>query len=584
MRAADGHRVLAVVAGSAVNQDGASNGLTAPNGPSQQRVIRAGAGQRGAAARPGGRGGGARDGDALGDPIEAQALMATYGQGRAAGRPLWLGSVKSNIGHAQAAAGVAGVIKMVLALRHGMLPPTLHVDEPSPHVDWSAGAVRLLTEAVPWPRGDRPRRAGVSSFGISGTNAHVILEEAPAEPASRSRRPGGLAVPVLGPGAVAWVVSGRTAGGLAGQAGRLAEWWPPGRAWTWPMWGGRWRRPGRRSSTGRWSPAAAGRSWRRAGGGGGGRAGPGRGDRDGRRPTRAGSCSCSPVRGRSGPGWAGSWRRARRCSRRGWLSAGGAGPVRGLVAGGGCRGAAARLDRVDVVQPALWAVMVSLAAVWQAAGVVPDAVVGHSQGEIAAAYVAGVLSLEDAARVVALRSRALGVLAGRGGMVSVAEPAGRSVSGWRPGVTGVSVAAVNGPAATVVSGEPGALAELARQCAATGCGPGCCRSTTPPTRAGGADPRDVLAALAGVVAGPGAGPDGLGDDRRVAGRARAGRGYWYASLRAPVEFDRAVRALAGDGHRVFIEVSPHPVLTAAIPRRWRTAGRGGPGGGRDAAP
>ncbi len=452
-----GHRVLGLVSGSAVNQDGASNGLTAPNGPSQERVIRQALAAAGL--NPGdvdvveGHG----TGTSLGDPIEAQALLATYGRDREHGA-LRLGSIKSNIGHTQAAAGVAGVIKMVLAMRHRVLPQTLHVDAPSPHVDWRAGAVRLLTEAEPWPAADRPHRAGVSSFGVSGTNAHVIIEEAPAEPAREEPQAPPPAVPVL--------ISARSEAALRAQADRLRAHLIA--------------RPEITLLDVGFSQATTRAHLER-------RAAIVATDRgvllSGLKALSAGEAAPEVLDGRPTggkavfvfPGQGAQWERMAL----GLLESS---PVFAAEIAA-CAEALSRytdwsledvlrgapgapsLERVDVVQPALFAVMVALARLWRSYGVEPAAVLGHSQGEIAAAYVAGGLSLDDAARIVALRSRVVrDRLAGGGGMVSVALPVDLAEERIEQYGGRVSIAAVNGPAAVVVAGEPEALDRLIVEC------------------------------------------------------------------------------------------------------------------------
>ncbi|MFJ4473184.1 type I polyketide synthase [Streptomyces sp. NPDC089424] len=562
----NGHHVLAVIRGSAVNQDGASNGLTAPNGPSQERVIR----QALANARltPAevdvveGHGTGTK----LGDPIEAQALLATYGQDRPEDQPLWLGSMKSNIGHSMAAAGVSGVIKMVMALRHGVLPRTLNVDEPTPHVDWTAGAVELLTENRPWPQTGRPRRAGVSSFGISGTNAHLIVEQAPQD---QSAAADAVQEPVVvTDGTVPWPLSAKSPAALGEQAARLLEHLD--------------RHPGL-------PPAEVGHALAVA-----------RSVFDhravviGREPAdfrgaltalAAGQSSPQVVTGTAaaqqgrtvfvfpgqGSQWAGMGVELMASS-----------PVfaRHLTA---CAAAlephtgwnlidvldrtpdAPSLDRVDVVQPALWAMMISLARLWEHLGITPDAVVGHSQGEIAAAHIAGVLSLEDSARIVALRSRAITRLAGHGGMVflPLAEAAAeRLIARWEGRV---AVATVNGPSATVVAGDADALTEIVAHCESEGV-----RARTIPVDYAShtahvealhgellellapVHPQEAQVAFYSTV-GDHAG--GAMTDTTVMGAA-----YWYKNLRTTVAFDTATRALLDDGHTLFVEVSPHPVL------------------------
>ncbi|MEU1290645.1 type I polyketide synthase, partial [Kitasatospora sp. NPDC005856] len=370
----NGHPVLAVIRGSATNQDGASNGLTAPSGPSQQRVIRAALADAGLTVPDVDVVEAHGTGTRLGDPIEAQALLATYGQGRPAERPLWLGSLKSNIGHTSAAAGVGGVIKMVLAIGHGELPRTLHADRPTPMVDWSSGAVEVLSEARDWPAVDRPRRAGVSAFGVSGTNAHLILEQAPAEEAE----PVAETADDGDPHPLPWVLSGRTDEALRAQAARLLA-----HLGTAPG-------PLRAADTGRALALTRTAFERRAVVVG---TDP---DRllDGVKALAEDRSVPGLVRGdgvSSGrsvlvfPGQGSQWvGMAAELLAESAVFAGRMAECERALAPyvdwslAEALGSEALLARVDVVQPVLWAVMVSLAEVWRSFGVVPDAVVGHS--------------------------------------------------------------------------------------------------------------------------------------------------------------------------------------------------------------
>ncbi|KUJ41253.1 polyketide synthase [Streptomyces albus subsp. albus] len=578
----NGHPVLAVVRGSAVNQDGASNGLTAPNGPSQQRVIR----QALANARLSGDQVDVVEahgtGTTLGDPIEAQALLATYGQDRPADQPLLLGSVKSNLGHTQGAAGIAGVMKLVLAMRHGVVPESLHIAEPSPHIDWAAGSVALVREATAWPETDHPRRAGVSAFGFSGTNAHAVIEQAPAVAAPPGHQAGGEpeAAPEPAPqasGVLPWVLSGKGEAALRAQARKLLE---------------RLRADaGARPVDVGYSLAVTRSALER-------RAVVAGESRDalltGLEALADGAMAPGVVQGSavSGqvafvfPGQGSQWvgmavglldtspvfaARIDECAAAleefcDWSLAD---VLRGSEG-------APSLERVDVVQPVLFAVMVSLAELWRSLGVRADAVVGHSQGEIAAACVAGILSLNDAARVVALRSQAIGrVLAGKGGMVSVALQVAEvreRIAAW--GEERISVAAVNGPSSVVVSGEPRALNELIASCEADEV-----RARKVPVDYASHSAqvellRDELLELLAPIAPRQAEVPFLST---VTGEWVKGpeldAEYWFTNLRHTVELDGAVRRLLDEGFGAFIESSAHPVLTMGVQETAEDAGR-----------
>ncbi|WP_443072824.1 type I polyketide synthase [Streptomyces sp. WMMC897] len=578
----NGHEVLAVIRGTAVNQDGASNGLAAPNGPAQQRVIRQALANARLTAADVDAVEAHGTGTSLGDPIEAQALLATYGREHPQDRPLWLGSVKSNIGHTQAAAGAAGVIKMVMALRHGLLPRTLHVAEPSPAVDWSAGAVELLTEPVAWPESDRPRRAAVSSFGISGTNAHVILEQAAAGPALAGpatpsaddgtvelRQPPNGAGP--GPAAVPWVLSGRSPQALAAQAARLRDHL---RA-----------HPQARPADVGWTLATARAAFEH------------RGvvlARDteqalaGLDALATGEPAAQVVRDVARPGRTallfpgggvqrprmGAQLHARHPAFARTFDAACAlldaelhdaghteHRVKDVILAEPGDPRAALLDETLFTQPALFAFEAALLELLRRWGVEPDAFVGHSGGEISAAYAAGVLSLPDACRMAAARGRLMQQLPERGAMVAV--QAGEAAL---DGVLDdhVAVAAVNTPDVTVISGSAGPVERAAAALAARGL-------KTSPIRVSHASHaplvEPMLAAFEEAVHGldytePHTTVVSTVTGRPVGPEEMTTPGYWVRNLRSTVRFADALAWL--DSHRfgLYIEAGPRGTLTA----------------------
>ncbi|MFI6945111.1 type I polyketide synthase [Streptomyces sp. NPDC050422] len=544
----NGHRVLAVVRGSALNQDGASNGLTAPNGPAQQRVIRQALANAGLSAAEVDVVEAHGTGTRLGDPIEAQALLETYGQERPEGHPLRLGSIKSNMGHSQAAAGVAGIIKMVMAMRHGTLPRTLYADTPSDQVDWSAGEVELLAESRAWVPAGAVRRAGVSSFGISGTNAHVIVEEAPAETGETAVRAGLPVVP--------WVVSAKTEQSLSAQAARLRE-RVVGEPETDAADIGLSLATTRTAFTHRAVVL---------------------GDRADALAALAG--------GEEHPGVVVG--RARRGGKTAFLFTGqgaqrvGMGhelyenfPVFAEAFDAVCAEVDAQLGRslrevvwgedaealnaTGFAQPALFAFEVALFRLVEAWGVTPDVVVGHSIGELAAAHVAGVLSLADAARLVVARGRLMQALPAGGAMVAVQA----SEAEVLPLLTdGVGIAAVNGPLSVVVSGVEAAALAVGEHFAAAG------RKTSRLAVSHAfhsALMEPMLEEFRAVAAGLSFAEPRIPVVSTVTGELSAdwrSAEYWVDQVRRPVRFADALRSAEEWGARTFVEIGPDAVLTA----------------------
>ncbi|WP_326597270.1 type I polyketide synthase [Streptomyces sp. NBC_01803] len=573
-----GHRVYGVLRSTALNQDGASNGLTAPNGPSQQRLIRqalANAGLRPAdvdAVEAHGTG------TALGDPIEAQALIATYGQDRPAGRPLYLGSLKSNIGHTQAAAGVAGVIKMVQAMRHGLLPRTLHVTEASPHVDWSAGDVVLLTESTRWERPDgRPRRAAVSAFGVSGTNAHAVVEEAPAEEPRTEPAP----LPV--------VLSARTEAALRAQAARLGAHLA--------------EHPDLAALDAGFSLAGRTRFEHRAVAVVSGRTDGHGGERaDGRAElTRA---LAALAEGRTAPGTVrGAVRPGVEPSRTAFLFTGqgsqrpGMGrelhtaypvfaqtldeicvrfaphlerPLRDVMFAPPGTPAAAELDRTAYTQCALFAFETALFRLVESWGVTPGILIGHSIGELTAAHVAGVLTLDDACELVAARGRLMQSCRPGGAMTALQATEAEvleSLATFAAPADQVGIAALNGPAATVIAGDAAAVERIAAEWAGRG------RKTKRLTVSHAFhSPHmdDMLDAFRKVAERVTLRPPALPIVSTLTGRPAtdaelSSPAYWARHVREPVRFLDGMRRLHQEGATACLEIGPDAVLTALAP-------------------